>query len=229
MRQALSPINIEADMSRSACRLIDTIQSQPVVASFGSVCSHTALGRCWASPRSLRRAWSIRNCTGLNETGCTGLNFTGKVWSGSKWSELEQGQVQPYHYEVLLSQIPSLMLVSSSQTRCTETPSQRWGIESHISSSLTVTDVSAPVRSRSLDYQDAAVALGISLGPVLGWPMDTLWSYTLNSFSGCLYWDIDPMYVYVYVYVRMSVCLPIFTDLVCCLVSTDLMSGWVSA
>jgi hypothetical protein len=55
--------------------------------------------------------------------------------------------------------------------------------------------------------------------------MDTLWRYALNSVSGCLYWDIDPMYVYVYVYMRMSVCLPISTDLVCCLVSTDLMSG----
>ncbi len=55
MRQALSPRNIEADMSRSSCRLIDTIQSQPVVASFGSVWPHTALDRCWPSPRSLRR------------------------------------------------------------------------------------------------------------------------------------------------------------------------------
>ncbi len=69
------------------------------------------------------------------------------------------------------------------------------------------------------------MALGISLGPVHGGPMDTLWWYTLNSVSGCLYWDIDPMYVYVYVYLRMSVCLPMSTDLVCCLVSTDLMSG----
>jgi hypothetical protein len=56
MRYAMSPTNIGADTSRCACRLIDTIQSQPVIASFGSVCSYTALGRCWASPRSLRPA-----------------------------------------------------------------------------------------------------------------------------------------------------------------------------
>ncbi len=48
-----------------------------------------------------------------------------------------------------------------------------------------------------------------------------LWTLFLGVDAGILI-------LCIYEYMRMSVCLPIFTDLVCCLVSTDLMSGWVS-